>query len=118
MSKPRLGKGLGQLMNGDGVAGKEASPLPSPTPRGRGFNTLLKDAERPRANVAPPQNVERAPALPDWFFFTADLLILGFTVAVVFVSRKPLTPSDVLFCSVAVTVAAILGLVPFVREQG
>ena len=76
MSKPALGKNLGQLLNGDAVGGK---PMPgkvvSGVQFGRGMDTLVGKPQ-PEPIASPKKDL-----LPAWFYFGADLLILAFVAA-------------------------------------
>jgi hypothetical protein len=104
LEKGGLGKGLGQLMNGDRVAGRPPSK-PSVAGLDRGLSTLLaaKATEQP-------VNEQKKVLLPTWFFFAADILLLALTVAICFEAPRPLDAGTVLFCGVSVGLGAILGI--------
>jgi len=98
-----LGKGLGNLLNGDKVIG-----LPRPSgaraPKlGRGMETLVSVKEEDKRRSKLP--------LPAWFFFTTDLLLLAFTVAVLFDVPRPIAPRDILLAGGLVGFACLLGLI-------
>lgn len=105
MLKPGLGKSLGDLMQGDQVAGSKPvlNEAPAaPTDFGRGMKTLI------RAETPPERATETRPILPPWFFFAADLVLLAFTVAVTLDAPRPLDFGHVLFSGVSVTLGALL----------
>lgn len=107
MTKPGLGKGLGQLMNGDRVA----APTDQNAEIGRGLNTLLATKEPQPA--APAKKV----LLPPWFFFSADILLLAYAVAICFDAPKPLDLGSIVFCAVAVSTGAILAIAGVIRAS-
>lgn len=99
-----LGRGLGHLLKGDRIVGAPTSST-VPVPRfGRGMETLIAgketEAEKP----------SKGALLPAWFFFTADLLLLGFAVALLFNAAKPLADADIVFAAVCVGFGCLLGL--------
>jgi len=109
MAKNGLGKSLGALMEGDAVAGnapRRPDLLREKTgqPPGRGFSTLV--APKPAA-VARPAHRE---LLPAWFYFAADILLLAYSVAIIFRSPRPLDPGAIGFCAAAITLGAMLGV--------
>ena len=104
-----LGRRLGHLLKGDRIVG---APIHSatPVPRfGRGMETLVT------AKQAEAEKCAKSALLPAWFFFTADLLLLGFTVALLFSAPKPLAGSDVIFAAVCVGFGCVLGLCGIVQ---
>jgi hypothetical protein len=109
MFKPGLGKGLGDLMRDDQVAGKNNSseqvPRTNPT-FGRGMESLIRPEE-----TATPAAPPKRPLLPHWFFFGADLLLLAFTVAITFDAPKPLDVGTILFCALSITIGAALAII-------
>jgi hypothetical protein len=110
MMKPGLGKGLGQLMNGDRVAGA----APAAPPVGRGLNTLISSGDAPPApQTAPAHKV----LLPPWFFFSADLLLLAYAVAICFDAPKPLDLGSILFCAAAIGLGGILAVIGVLRAS-
>jgi hypothetical protein len=108
--KPGLGKGLGDLMRGDQVAGKDRSGAPVAEPSadlGRGLKTLIQaDAAVPQSEGAAPRSL-----LPPWFYFAADLLLLAYTVAIALDASRPFEPGTVLFCFVSIALGAMLAIV-------
>lgn len=110
MAKPALGRGLGHLLNGEGVAGNPtAAPKPPAAPEnpepGRGFKTLVtQPAPMPAAKAKP------GTLVPSWFFFTADLMLLAFTVVVLLDSPFPLHFGEMVFCMASTAVAALFGI--------
>ena len=112
MLKPGLGKGLGDLMHGDQVAGKDrpcgSVPAPGSTALGRGIKTLIhSDSTSPPTDKAPPTRS----LLPAWFYFAADLLLLAFTIAIAFDANRPFDPGTVLFCAVSVSLGTTLAII-------
>ena len=109
MLKPGLGKGLGDLMKGDQVAGKARSPesVPEPTPNfGRGLKTLIKPDQR----ALEPEISPKRSLLPVWFYFAADLLLLAYTVAIAFDASRPFDVGTIVFCVVSVAFGALLAI--------
>lgn len=125
MSKSSLGKGLGDLMNGDQVAGKprvvsaSASTSTITTTSagdvafGRGLTTLVS-GQRADSEEAKPKARQ---LLPPWFFFAADVLLLGYVVAIVFDAPRPFDFGTVIFCAVSVTLGCALALIGVVRSR-
>lgn len=114
MLKPGLGKGLGDLMQGDQVAGTKpvSNEAPAaPNGFGRGLKTLM-DAEAP--TVPKP---EARPLLPVWFFFAADLLLLAYTIAITFEAPRPFDMGTVLFCAISISLGAFLATVGVFRSR-
>jgi len=126
MSRNGLGKGLGDLMNGDPVAGKTrvvsatASTATTATTTstavdttfGRGLTTLVSPHRGAEAS-----QVARKPRelLAPWFFFTADLLLLAYVVAITFQAPRPFDLGTILFCAVSVALGCILALIGLIR---
>ncbi|HEV8541713.1 MAG TPA: hypothetical protein VGR78_04925 [Verrucomicrobiae bacterium] len=110
-----LGRGLGQLMNGQEVAGKAAQDgLTRPEAQtikvefGRGLTTLV--SAQPAAKEEPKKVL-----IPAWFFFAADILLLAFAVAVCFDGSQPFDLGTFAFAFVSVGCAAMLGLIGVFR---
>ncbi len=126
MSKSSLGKGLGDLMNGDQVAGKprvvsaSASTSTITTTSagdvafGRGLTTLVSGQRAGNSEEAKPKARQ---LLPPWFFFAADVLLLGYVVAIVFDAPRPFDFGTVIFCAVSVTLGCALALIGVVRSR-
>jgi hypothetical protein len=106
MLKPGLGKGLGRLMNGDRVAGH----APPSAEIGRGLHALIAPKK-----PAVPETAATKVLLPTWYFFAADILLLGFSVAICFDAPKPMDVGTVVFCAASITIAAILGITGVMR---
>jgi hypothetical protein len=105
MLKPGLGKGLGDLMQGDRVAGTKPAPSETPAAQpglGRGLNTLIQ------AETPPPR---RRSILPGWFYFTADLLLLAYAVAITFDAPRPFDFGTLIFCAASIALGGTLGIV-------
>jgi len=104
MLKPGLGKGLGDLMHGDQVAGKKQD-APAKPQFGRGMKTLVgSEVESLASTPAKPK------LIPAWFYFAADLLLLAFTVAITFDAKQPFDAGIVLFCAISLTLGATLAI--------
>ena len=116
MAKPALGKGLGQLMVGQPAgSGKpvpaEAAPGGKVTPVdfGRGMSTLIGAGAAEKAASRP------GFVLPPWFFFAADILLLGYTVVVCLDAGHPMQTGEVLFACVSITLGALLAIMGVLR---
>ena len=111
MGKSALGKGLGQLMGGQKPASKsppvEATSAGKVTQVdfGRGLSTLVT----PQAQDKPQPQRPRV-LLPPWFFFSADLLLLAYTVTVCLDSGRPMQTGEILFAATSITLGALLGI--------
>lgn len=105
-----LGKRLGNLLKGDKIAGTERDVKSAPR-FGRGMETLLNRREEDSATDEKASRI----LLPAWFFFSADLLLLGYTVAVLLDSPRPYSGADLIFCAGAVTVGCVMGLIGVAR---
>ena len=124
MAKPGLGKGLGDLMNGDQVAGTSrvlsaaavtTTTTSSDVTLGRGLTTLVS-AHRGNAEVEPGQK-KRRQLLPDWFFFSADILLLAYVVAITFQAPRPFDLGTILFCAVSIALGCLLAVVGVIRAE-
>lgn len=111
-----LGKGLGNLLGGDRVAGAASEPVKTPQ-FGRGMETLLGSSEKklPETQTKPARTKA---LLPAWFYFTADFLLLAFCSAVLFHAPRPFEVSDLVFCAVTVGVACFFGLAGLAQSLG
>jgi hypothetical protein len=120
MAKRGLGKGLGQLMNGQSVAGPSAPPEASPdrdTPGkvtavdfGRGLSTLVGAREPDKQPTA------KSPwLLPAWFFFAADVLLLAYTIAICFGARGALQSGEIVFALASTSLGAALAILGVLR---
>jgi hypothetical protein len=117
MPKHPLGKGLGDLMNGDQVAGKSrvisasassATTTTTDVTLGRGLSTLVS-AQGAKGKPEQPETKKRQ-LLPPWFFFAADLLLLAYAVGITFDAPKPFDAGTVLFCGISITLGAVLAI--------
>ena len=106
MLKPGLGKGLGDLMHGDQVAGKKQD-APARPEFGRGMQTLVRPHDAEDATSAP----AKRKLIPAWFYFAADLLLLAFTVAITFDATRPFDAGIILFCTISIAAGAILAII-------
>jgi hypothetical protein len=117
MGKPVLGKGLNQLMSGQKVARKPATPDTAAekvtrVDFGRGLNTLVTPAAAESAESTNPRFL-----LPAWFFFAADVLLLAYTVVICANAGGPLQFGELLFAFVSTTLAALLGAAGVIRAR-
>lgn len=108
MLKPGLGKGLGELMKGDQVAGKDRSvdrreAVPA---YGRGLETLV----RPEPLEPVEAQEDRAKILPTWFYFAADILLLAYAIAITFNAPRPFDLGTILFCAGSISLGALLAI--------
>ena len=109
MFKPGLGKGLGDLMHGDQIAGKKPPPIGRTDPArglGRGMQTLVQPEVPEPVETHPP----KPPLIPVWFYFAADLLLLAYAVAITFDAPRPFDLGTILFCAISITVGAVLAI--------
>ena len=90
-------------MKGDAVGGRAADDKAEAPKLSKGFETLVQKEAAP----VPQKKI----LLPGWFFYTADLLLLAFTVAIIFNAPKPLGWSDWLFCIITTGVAGLFGII-------
>jgi len=113
-ASPALGKGLGNLLNGDRIAGNSSTPTEAPR-FGRGMESLLGAPEKAVEKAESVQPAKRRELLPTWFFFAADFVLLVFCSAVLFDAPRPFTFGDLMFCAVAVLLGCCFGLAGVVR---
>jgi len=99
-----LGKGLGHLLNGDKVVGVPRHSGARAPKLGRGMETLVSVKEPEEARDG------KKVLLPAWFFFTADLLLFAFTVAILFDAPRPMAGRDILLSAGLVGAGCLLGL--------
>lgn len=105
MLKPGLGKGLGELMHGDQVAGKQQD-APAKPEFGRGMQTLVRPHDADPASAPAKRKL-----IPTWFYFAADLLLLAFTVAITFDATQPFDAGLIAFCAISIATGAMLAIV-------
>jgi hypothetical protein len=118
MAKNGLGKGLGDLMDGDQVAGKgriiSASAPASEPGLSRGLSTLIS-AHRSNGDIEQPET-KRRQRLPAWFFFAADILLLAYVVAISMHAPRPFDFGTILFCAVSVALGCALAVAGVLRD--
>lgn len=130
MSKPALGRGLGELMSGERVAGRHASEardsnpkvsvggeptsLDSPSGAAKGMGKLLvgskaipKSAEDP---VAIAKGSAKAGPLPGWFLLAADILLLVVAMGIVLTGDGPIGPARGATAVVMVALGALMAV--------
>ncbi len=121
MSKPALGRGLGNLMQGTKVAGPRTDPPGAATGAEEvnidpGLNSLLRggkpaDASAMDATVAPADFVSSHPQrtrMIQCSLISADLLLVGLAALIVFKRTAPLGLGEALLCFAAVSLGAWL----------
>ena len=120
MSKFGLGRGLGDLMNGDKVAGQTGTP---PAENGDkvtpGVGSLLQARKTEQENVfADPKTGEHVPipqpAFPAWYLFAADLLLIVFTVVLLW--RSNFGGKEMILGFVALSVGAALSILAVLQR--
>jgi hypothetical protein len=109
VSKTGLGKGLGKLMQGDKVAGKNglAAPRTNDPRISRGMGTLLQPGDDPV--------VKKESPVPSWYFYLADLLLLLLSLSI-FITSNPLGPLQFGFAAVCISFGAILSIIGVYRQ--
>jgi hypothetical protein len=105
MAKQSLGRDLGALM---GPNPKEAA-----APVGAGVRSLMR-GHNPPAPAAP---VAPKPAIPRWYLFAGDVLLVALAVATIFKSPHPLSWPRELFCAALVIVAAVLAVLALLMPE-
>ena len=121
MSKPALGRGLGNLMHGTKVAGArtdspDASTGPEEVSVDPGLGSLLRGG---KSNEVPPAETTDAAAnlvpaharqtrLIQCSLIGADVLLIGLAGLIVFKRTAPLGAGEVLLCFAAVALGAWL----------
>lgn len=77
MAKPALGRGLGELLNGNGAAGTRAAPEPrtaaAPPGLSAGMSTLVRNA----GETAPPAGRPVSPTVLRASLLAADLVLVS-----------------------------------------
>ncbi len=125
MSKPVLGRGLGNLLNGHPT---QANPdqISSASLRlgdpavGRGLRTLIKGNQPPGtaeelASLASGASATSSAKIPAWYFFALDLLLLTF-VTLTILTNSPLEPLQVMVCAISIGLGAVLFYIPLSRS--
>ena|SRR5687767_12648138 len=123
MSKPGLGKGLGDLMNGDQVAGTSrvvsaastTTTTSSEVALGRGLTTLVS-APRGNDEFERSQKKKRQP-LPAWFFFSVDILLLAYVVVITLDAPRPFDLGTILFCAVSIALGCLSAIIGAIRAE-
>ena len=118
MAKPVLGRGLGTLLGGDRIAGKTAAdPSDASTALTPGVGSLLRGQPPEGAPLMSRLSIRRVVALPDWYFYAADLLLIVSAGLVVYTGPRPLEWPQILFCAVAIGLGAGLSIFPFLGKR-
>jgi hypothetical protein len=121
MSKQGLGNGLGALM---GRASKQEAvpaeqPQPEAAPFGAGVRSLLR-GNNPEAIRAPTEAIPAPPkpALPRWYLFAGDVLLVTLALLTLGFSPHPLSWQRELFCTALVILAAVLAVAALLMPNG
>ena len=86
--------------------GSESKPAPALQPGpGPGVRSLLQGnhcATTEKAETPAPQSLKAVPAIPAWFFFGVDLLLLAMAVGVAWPNPSALSWKSQLLCAVLI----------------
>lgn len=126
MSKSALGRGLGTLLGSTKIPGQDGSGAGDNSvgsgaqPVGRGMGTLLKgegvECSASREMELPAvHSAEATSAIPSWYFFGADLLLLGLAFSLI--GSGPVGPVRLGLAGVAVGLGAVLGVMGVLRRN-
>jgi hypothetical protein len=107
---------LGTLLGDDKIAGKTAEGA-APSMVTPGVGSLLRGQPPQGAPLMGRFSIRRVVALPDWYFYSADLLLIVSAGLVVYTGPRPLGWSQIAFCAVAVGLGAVLSLIPFLGKR-
>jgi hypothetical protein len=97
MAKQSLGRDLGALMGG--------KPKEGVAPVGAGVRSLMRGNNTP-APVAAPK-----PAIPRWYLFAGDVLLVSLALVTIYKSPHPLSWGREVFCAALVILAAVLAVI-------
>jgi hypothetical protein len=107
MSKPVIGRDLGKLM-GRPPAGGGADPgVGQPVLLGAGVRSLM------RGQAASPAK----PAVPRWYLFAGDALLIALALITSFTGPHPLSLGREIFCVAVVSLAAVLAVLAIVLPE-
>ena len=108
MAKQGLGRDLGALM---GPNPKEAA-----APVGAGVRSLMR-GHNPPASSVPVKPVAPMPAIPRWYLFAGDLLLVALALLTLYKSPHPLSWPRELFCAALVILAAGLAVLALLMPE-
>jgi len=108
MAKQGLGRNLGTLM--------APSPKEAAAPVGAGVRSLMRGNNPPTAATPvrapePAATVAPKPAVPRWYLFAGDVLLVALALVTIYKSPHPLSWQREFFCAALVIVAAVLAVV-------
>ncbi len=110
MAKQSLGRDLGSLM---GDKPKEGA-APTPAPVGAGVRSLMTGHKAP---TPAPVASQPKPALPRWYLFAGDILLVALALLTIYKSPHPLSWQREVFCAALVTLAAMLAVVALLMPK-
>ncbi len=110
MAKPVLGRDLGALL---GRKPKQSAPTPpcapGAAPAGAGVRSLM------RGHGAPAPETARKGAIPRWYLFAGDVLLVALALITIYKSPRPVSRGTELFCGATVALAAGLAVLAVLR---
>jgi hypothetical protein len=114
MAKQGLGRNLGTLM--------APSPKEAAAPVGAGVRSLMRGNNPPAAAPSKPAEIVATPApkpaIPRWYLFAGDVLLVALALVTIYKSPHPLSWPRELFCAALVIVAAVLAVVALLMPGG
>lgn len=108
MAKQSLGRDLGTLMG---------KPKDGAAPVGAGVRSLMRGNDAPKVVVQGQSNPPK-PAIPRWYLFAGDVLLVALALLTVYKSPHPLSLGREVFCAVLVLLAAVLAVVALLMPDG
>jgi hypothetical protein len=106
MAKQGLGRDLGTLM---GRAPKEGA-----APVSAGVRSLMRGPNP----AAPSEPAAPKPALPRWYLFAGDILLVALALLTLGLSPHPLSWQREFFCAALVILAAVLAVLALLKPEG
>jgi hypothetical protein len=104
MAKQSLGRDLGALMGG--------KPKEGAAPVSAGVRSLMSGHKPPAPGVA------TRPAIPRWYLFAGDVLLVSLALLIIYKSPHPLSWPRALFCATLVLMAALLAVIALLTPSG
>jgi hypothetical protein len=105
MPKQSLGRNLGTLM------GDKPKEGVVPAPVGAGVRSLIQGGKEPAKEPPPPATAAAKAAIPRWYLFAGDVLLVTLALLTIYKSPSPLSWQREVFCGVLVVLAAALAVV-------
>ena len=103
MAKQSLGRDLGALM-GD-------KPKEGAAPVSAGVRSLMRGHQVPAPGAAP------KPAIPRWYLYAGDVLLVALALLTIYKSPHPLSWPRELFCAALVLLAAVLAVIALLTPE-